>query len=119
MEIAEHIMEDRRIFERFIARFPVRFRDSQKGYGSNVSLRNASALGVQITTKEQLFVNDSLTLEIELPDCKQPMTLKGQVVWAAHDSESGMNDVGVKFHTVDLVHMSRLYQFVPAAMASL
>ena len=73
----------------------------------------------QITTKEQLFVNDSLTLEIELPDCKQPMTLKGQVVWAAHDSESGMNDVGVKFHTVDLVHMSRLYQFVPAAMASL
>ena len=119
MRIADRAMEDRRTFERFIARFPVRFRDSQKNYGSNVSLRNASALGVKITTKEQLFVNDSVTLEIELPDCKKPMTLKGQVVWVANDSESSMHDVGVKFHTIDLVHMSRLYQFIPAAMASL
>ena len=47
------------------------------------------------------------------------MTLKGQVVWVANDSESSMRDVGVKFHTIDLVHMSRLYQFIPAAMASL
>lgn len=119
MRIAEPSMEDRRTFERFIARFPVRFRDSHKGYGTNVSLRNASALGVKITTKEHLFVHDSVTLEIELPDCKRPMTLKGQVVWVVNDDESGTHDVGLKFHTIDLVHMSRLYQFIPPAMASL
>ncbi len=119
MRIAKRTAEDRRIFERFIARFPVKFRDSYKGYGTNVSLRNASAQGIKITTKEQLFVNDSVTLEIELPDCKRPMTLKGQVVWVANDTESGMRDVGVKFHAVDLLHMSRLFHCVPPAMASL
>ena len=119
MEIAEHSVEDRRTFERFLARFPVRFKDSRKDYGTNVSLRNASALGAKITTKEQLYLNDSVTLEIELPDCKEPMTLKGQVVWIANDDESGMRDAGLKFHTIDLVHMSRLYKFVPPAMASL
>lgn len=119
MRIAQRGMEDRRTFERFIARFPVKFRDSRNDYGTNVSLRNASAQGIKITTKEQLFVNDSVTLEIELPDCKRPMTLKGQVVWVAHDDESGMREVGLKFHTIDLVHISRLYQFIPPAMASL
>ena len=119
MRIAERSLEDRRTFERFTARFPVRFKDSQKDYGANVSLRNASAQGVKITTKEQLFVNDSITLEVELPDCKRPMTLKGQVVWAAFDDESGTRDVGLKFHAIDLVHMSRLFQFIPPAMASL
>lgn len=119
MRIARRPQGDRRTFERFIARFPVRFRDSQKNYGTNVSLRNASAFGIKITTKEQLFVNDSVTLELELPDCKRPMILKGQVVWVASDDGSGMHDVGIKFHTIDLVHMSRLYQFIPPAMASL
>ena len=119
MRIAERSREDRRTFERFIARFPVKFRDSHKGYGTNVSLRNASAQGARITTKEQLFVNDSVTLEVELPDCKKPMTIKGQIVWVAQDAESGTRDAGVKFHTIDLVHMSRLFQFIPPAMASL
>ena len=119
MRIAERGMEDRRIFERFLARFPVRFKDNRKGYGANVSLRNACAQGAKITTKEQLYLNDSVTLEVELPDCKEPMTLKGQVVWVTNDDESGMRDVGLKFHTIDLVHMSRLYKFIPPAMASL
>src|SRR3989338_635040 len=119
MQIAERGMEDCRTFERFVARFPARFRDSHRSYGINVSLRDASAQGIKITTKEQLFVNDSVTLEIELPDCKRPMTLKGQVVWVTNDDESGMRDVGLKFHTIDLLHMSRLYQFIPPAVASL
>jgi|SRR3989338_1810106 len=119
MRIAERGVEDRRTFERFIARFPVKFRDSGKDYGANVSLRNASAQGAKIATKERLFLKDSVTLEIELPDCRRPMTLKGQVVWVANDDESGMHDVGLKFHTIDLVHMSRLYQFIPPAVASL
>lgn len=110
---------DRRTFERFLARFPVKFKDSRKGYGANVSLRDACAQGVKITTKEQLFLNDSVTLEIELPDCKEPMTLKGQVVWVMADEASGMRDVGLKFHKIDFVHMSRLYQFVPPTLASL
>lgn len=117
MKIEEHIEEDRRTFGRFNARFPARFKDNRHDYGTNVSLRNASAQGAQITTKEQLYINDSVTLEVELPDCKQPMTLKGQVVWAVED-DSGMWDVGLKFHTIDLAHMSRLYKFVTPAITS-
>ncbi|MBI5150045.1 MAG: PilZ domain-containing protein [Candidatus Omnitrophica bacterium] len=117
MKIAEHIEEDRRAFERFNARFPVRFKDSRNDYGTNISLRNASAQGAQITTKQRLYLNDSVILEVELPDYKEPMTLSGQVVWVTGD-ESGMWDIGLKFHAVDLMHMSRLYKFVMPAITS-
>ena len=117
MNITKGIADDRRAFERFNARFPVRFKDSQHDYGTNVSLRNASAQGAQITTKDRLYLNDSVILEVELPDCKEPMTLRGQVVWAVGD-ESGMWDIGLQFHAIDLMHMSRLYKFVTPAITS-
>lgn len=117
MRIEEYGIEDRRAFERFSARFPVRFKANGHDYGANVSLRNASALGAMITTTQRLYLNDSVALEVALPDCKVPMTLKGQVVWAVRD-ESGMWDIGLKFHTIDLVHMSRLYKFVVPTVSS-
>lgn len=119
MHTTDSHRKDRRTFARFVARFPVRFKGSRKSYGTNVSLRDACAQGVKITTREPVFIHDSVMLEIELPDCKDPMTLKGEVVWVVFDETSGMRDVGLKFHTVDLVHMSRLYKFIPPSMASL
>lgn len=105
--------EDRRMFERFVARFPVKFQDSNRDYGTDVSLRNASAQGAKITTKERLYLNDHVSLEVELSDSKSPMILKGQVVWVRKE-EPDVWDAGLKFHNVDLAHISRLYKFVSA-----
>ena len=109
--------ETNRIFERFPSRFPAKFKDTRAGFGTDVYLRNASAGGVRITTKERLYLNDSITLEVELPDGKGSMTIRGEVVWVK-SKNAEMWDVGLKFHKIVLMDMWRSYKFTepdPAA----
>ena len=102
--------EDRRMFARFPARFPAKFKDSRDDFGSKVTLRDGSAQGFKVTSKERLFLNDNITLEVKVPDGLDPMVLKGQVVWARND-ETDFWDVGLKLHEINLMRMSRLYKF--------
>jgi len=102
--------EKRRIFERFPSRFPAKFKDTRTDYGADVYLRNASAGGVRITTKERLYLNDNVTLEVELPDGKGPMTIRGEVAWVKNKNTE-MWDVGLKFHKIVLMDQWRTYRF--------
>ena len=101
-------IQERRTFERFPARFPVKFKDAREGFGTNVFLRDASAEGARLTTQEHLFLNDSVSLEVQLPDGKGPLTLKGQVMWTKN-KEPNIWDVGLRFHKTDLMNMWRVY----------
>ena len=102
--------ENRRLYERFPSRFPVKFKDTRQEFGANVHLRNVSAAGANITTKEHLYLNDSVSLEVELPDGKRLMTIRGEVVWAnKHNPEAW--DIGLKFHKVVLMDLWRIYKF--------
>ena len=47
--------KDKRLFDRFHARFPVKFRYSREDYGSDVFLRDASAQGARFTTTKRMF----------------------------------------------------------------
>ena len=76
--------EDQRLFERFRARLPAKFKDTRDDFGERVMLRDASAEGVRLITSERLFVNDSVAVEVSIPDGKDPLTLQGEVVWAKH-----------------------------------
>jgi len=105
------IMNDKRIYERFIARFPAKFKDVREDFGVNVFLREASAGGVKIRCKERLYINDSISIEVKLPDDIDPMILKGEVVWAKNPNPA-LWDIGLQFHKVHLMHMSRLYKFI-------
>lgn len=103
--------EDNRIFERFPARFPAKFKDARGDFGTVLNLRDASAFGARLSTKEKLFLRDIVTIEIRVSDGHAPMILKGEVVWTkSHDLNSW--EVGVKLNRIDLVQMSRLYKFV-------
>jgi len=103
---------DKRTFDRFGAKFPAKFKDTRDDFGTRVHLRDASAEGAKISSKERLYLNDSVSLEVELPDGCEPMTMRGQVVWVK-SKDSDIWDVGLKFHKVSLMHMSRLYKFIP------
>ena len=105
------IKQDQRLFERFRARFPAKFKDTRSDFGEKVMLRDASAQGARFVTSERLFVNDSVTVEVSLPDGKDPLTLKGQVIWAK-PRQPNFWDVGLKFHQASLMKMSRLYKLV-------
>jgi len=104
----DDLNENRRLYERFQSRFPVKFKDTRQEFGANVQLCNVSAEGANITTKAQLYLNDSVRLEIELPDGKSLMTIRGEVVWA---NKQGIEiwDVGLKFHKVVFMDLRRIY----------
>jgi len=99
---------ERRIFDRFPSRFPAKFKDTRNGFGTDVYLRNTSASGARITTKERLYLNDSITLEVELSDGRGPMTMRGEVVWV-RNKDAEMWDVGLKFYKVVLMDLWRPY----------
>ena len=104
-------MVDNRLFERFQARFPARFKDTRDDFGSVLQLRDASAFGGKLISKERLFTNDKITIEVHVPDGHAPMVIKGEIVWA---KPTGVDhwEVGFKLHKIDLLRMSRLYKFV-------
>ena len=107
----QDLTSENRLFERFPARFPVKFKYSVNEYGSDVFLRDASAQGLKIETRQKLFLHDSVSLQVEIPGTREPMELNGRVVWTKSQSPS-MWEAGVEFHKINLMKIHRLFQFV-------
>lgn len=110
-EQLEQEANDARVFERFSARFPVKFKHSRNDFGTEVFLRDACAEGMKVTTKEKMFLNDSVSLLVKLPDGHDPLTLNGQVVWTKNKTAE-LWDVGLRFHKVNLMEMQRMFKLV-------
>ncbi len=109
MEEVDETSQERRIFDRFSARFPAKFKDSRNDYGTEVFLRDASAGGARLITRERSFINDSLSLLVELPDGQSPLNLNGYVVWAK--PQDVMWEIGITFHKIELVKLHRLFKY--------
>jgi Tfp pilus assembly protein PilZ len=103
--------EDNRIFDRFSVRFPAKLKDSREEYGEKIHLKDASAEGLRIFSKDRFYINDSVSLEIKLPQHKNPVNLHGEVIWTKR-TDADIWDIGLKFHRIDLFGMSRLYESV-------
>ena len=114
MTTATETASERRMFERFSARFPAKFKDSRNDYGTEVFLRDASATGARLVSKERFFLEDHLSLEVELPDGQAPLTLTGTVVWS-RPANASMWDVGLTFPDVNFMKIRRLFKFVEAS----
>ena len=105
---------DRRLFDRVTARFPAKIKDSLENFGTKVSLRDASAWGMKIVSQERYYLNDSVSVEISLPDGMFPVHLRGQVIWTKAKEDSTW-DLGIRFHDIRLLFMSRLYSHAVGA----
>ena len=106
----EPLGKDRRAFERFAARFPTRFKDGRNDYGTTVALRDASAQGARILSRDKMSIHDPVDIEIKLPDSSDPVELSGEVVWV-RQAEASIWDIGVKFSIPQFMRLSRLYKF--------
>lgn len=104
---------ERRLFERMSARFPTRFHDSSADYGMDVFLKDVSASGVKVTTREKFFLNDIVSLDVEVPDGQAPVRLDGYVCWI-RESSPGLYEVGVEFHKVNFIRIHRLTRYALA-----
>lgn len=107
----EGVINEKRVFERFDARFPAKFKHSPGDYGTDVLLRDASALGVKVSTKDRLFMSDAVSLMVKLPDSQDPLVLNGEVVWTKN-SEPNWWDVGLRLHKVNFMEMQRIFRLV-------
>ena len=102
-------LKEKRLFDRFPAQFPAKFKDTRDDFGANVRLRNVCAQGARITTTEHNYLNDSVALEVELTDGRGPMVLRGAVTWTK-EIDVGIWDVGIQFHKVVLMDLWRIYK---------
>src|SRR3989338_6288166 len=80
MVTPNNALDERRYFERFTTRFPAKFKDARQDLGDQVYLRDASAEGVKLTSREQLFINDNVALEVKVADGHEhPMNIAGKL----------------------------------------
>ena len=103
-------VDDRRVFDRFTARFPVKFKESKEDFGNNVFLRDVSAEGAKIATKERLSVNGRVDLLVELPDGHDPLLLSGKVMWLRGENPNTW-DAGVRFDKIDFMATQRVFKY--------
>ena len=103
-------VDDRRVLDRFTDRFPLKFKNSKEDFGRNVFLRDVSAEGAKIATKERISVNENIDLLVELPDGHDPLRLSGKVMWLRGENPNTW-DAGVKFDKVDFMATQRIFKF--------
>jgi Tfp pilus assembly protein PilZ len=101
---------ERRLFERFSAKFPTKFKDAADDFGVDVFMRDFSASGACLHTRERFFIDDALSVELELPDGHDPLVLNGRVKWIKAQSPS-LYEVGMEFHKVHLMKLHRLVKY--------
>jgi len=102
---------DNRIFHRVSARFPAKFKHERSDFGTDVFLRDASAQGLKFTTKKRMFLHDSVSLLVNLPDGKEPLTLNGRIVWTKTKG-ADLWDVGLEFHKVNFMNLHRMFHIL-------
>ncbi len=105
----EIIDSDKRVWQRFSARFPVKFKDSRNGFGNDVFLRNISAEGVKLLTRDRFFLDDKVSFFVKLPDGHSPVLLNGEVVWAKPEN-ANLWSLGMRFPTISLIKLSRIFK---------
>ncbi len=101
---------DRRLFDRYAAKFPTKFKDSSDDYGMDVTLRDFSASGARLHTRERFFIDDVLSIDVKLPDGKDAIAFNGRVCWSRAQAPS-LWEVGMEFHKVNLFKLHRLVKF--------
>ena len=106
--------EDRRLFDRFEARFPVKFQEANDDFGEDVFLRDASADGLRLATSRRLPLNERVDLLVSLPDGQAPLDLHGRIIWA-NETDSRKWEIGLRLDETRLMRMHRLYKFTAEA----
>jgi len=74
--------------------------------------KNIGVAGLHFTSNKELKPGTILDLEILLPREKDPVRIKGEVVWSAVFESDGKVDTGVKFVSIDKNHVLLLVKYV-------
>lgn len=98
-------MEDRRVFARIEAKFPLRFLDPRSGKEGGGETVDVSANGVGLVTSENLTVQTPLEMWLQIPDQHDPFYTRGEVVWFEKPR------AGVRLERAELMGLARVLWF--------
>lgn len=99
-------MEDRRIFERFETRFPLRFIDLKDNKEGSAQSEDVSAKGIGFLVRDELKLRTPLELWLQIPDKGEPLYTRGYVAWSKMVTPNEYR-IGVNLERADLMGMSR------------
>lgn len=100
-------MEDRRVFARIPARFPLRFLDPRSGRDGDADTVDFSANGVGFVTGESLPAKTPLEMWLNIPDKHDPLYTRGEVVWSEPLADANQYRVGVQLEKAQLMGLAR------------
>lgn len=103
--------EDRRIFARFSARFPLRFLNMSLNKEGSAQTFDISAKGMGLITNEELPARTGLEMWLSLPDKKDPLYTRGEVVWSKSIGENEYR-AGINLEKADLMGLSRILRVI-------
>ena len=106
-------MEDRRIFERFTARFPLRFLSLGENKEGQAVSQDISAKGIGFVTNEALTLHTPLEIWLQVPDKGEPVYARGEVVWSKM-AEPTKHRVGVELEEAEFMNVSRVLRAMKA-----
>lgn len=101
-------MEDRRVFARIGTRLPVRFLNPENGMEGRADTFDISANGLGLVTAEDLSVSTPLEMWLNIPDKRDPLYTRGEVVWSGPSTDSGERRVGVHLERAELMGLARV-----------
>lgn len=105
---------ERRLFDRFVLRFPAKFNHVLDDFGRKVFVMNLSAQGANVLSNEPLYKDQDISFQVKIPEAS-PIEISGSVVWVK--SKVDLWNAGIKFHRIDLMRISRLYKYADTSTA--
>jgi len=101
-------MDDRRVFARIDAKFPLRFLDPVNGREGNAETFDISANGIGFVSREDLSANTRLELWLDIPDQHEPLYTRGEVVWSQALSGTPQQRIGIHLEKAELMGLARV-----------
>lgn len=110
-EKMENKFEDRRIFDRFSAKFPVKLINLWENSEQEGMADDVSAKGIGFSVREELKPKTPLEMWLNIPDRGEPLYTRGEVVWSTMVEPNNFK-VGVNLEKADLMGLSRVLRVV-------
>jgi hypothetical protein len=99
--------DDRRVFARMSAKFPLRYLDPSSGKEGKGETTDICANGVGFITKDRLSNKAPLEMWLEIPDRHAPLYTRGDVVWAEEPSGANRQRIGVRLERAEFMGLGR------------
>jgi hypothetical protein len=107
----EEKIQDRRIFDRFSAKFPIKLINLWENSESEGEADDISAKGIGFSSKEELKPRTPLEMWLNIPDKGEPLYTRGEVVWSRMVEPKNFK-IGVNLEKADLMGLSRILRIV-------